>query len=72
MSVSIDAEKRRQTWRENGASSQGVNGLGENGAKWVRVGAVDTGLALDRPKYKEETMGGNINSLIHINTNVLM
>ena len=34
MSVSIDAEKRRQTWRENGASSQGVNGLGENGAKW--------------------------------------
>jgi hypothetical protein len=72
MSVSIDAEKRRQTWRENGASSQGVNGLGENGAKWVRVGAVDTGLAFDRPKYKEETMGGNVNSLIHINTNVLM
>jgi len=48
MSVSIDAEKRRQTWRESGASSQGVNGLGENGAKWVRVGAVDTGLAFDR------------------------
>ena len=47
MSVSIDAEKRRQTWRESGVSSQGVNGLGENGAKWVRVGAVDTGLALD-------------------------
>ena len=34
MSVSIDAEKRRQTWRESGVSSQGVNGLGENGAKW--------------------------------------
>ena len=46
MSVSIDAEKRRQTWRESGASSQGVSGLGENGAKWVRVGAVE-GLAFD-------------------------
>ena len=51
MSVSIDAEKRRQTWRENGASSQGVNRLGENGAKWVRVGAVDTGLAFDNYYY---------------------
>ena len=51
MSVSIDAEKRRQTWRESGVSSQGVNGLGENGAKWVRVGAVDTGLAFDNYYY---------------------
>jgi len=36
MKVSIDPEKRRQSWRENGASSQDVNGLGENGAKWVK------------------------------------
>ena len=54
MSVSIDAEKRRQTWRENGASSQGVNGLGENGAKWSAWEAVDTGLAFDNSFTRNE------------------
>ena len=29
-------------------SSQSVNGLGKNGAKWVHMGAVGTGLAGDR------------------------
>ena len=53
--MSIDAEKWHQTWRENGMSSQAGpkslrEGLGENGAKWVRVGAVDTGLAFDRAR----------------------
>ena len=45
MSVSIDAEKRCQTWRESGVSSQGVMGwakMARNGSAW---GAVDTGLA---------------------------
>ena len=26
-------------------------GVGENGAKWVRVGALDTGLAFDKKTY---------------------
>ena len=46
MKVSIDAEKRRQSWRENGASSQNVNGLGENGAKWVTKMKTPTDLVI--------------------------
>ena len=47
MSVSIDAEKWLQTWRESGVSSQGVNLCARGWAKTARNGAVDTGLAFD-------------------------
>ena len=47
MSVSIDAEKRRQTWRESGVSSKGRNLCARVWAKTARNGAVDTGLAFD-------------------------
>ena len=47
MSVSITARNLARKWRVQSGPKSLREGVGENGAKWVRVGAVDTGLAFD-------------------------
>ena len=48
MSVGITARNLARKWRVQSGPKSLREGMGENGAKWVRVGAVDTGLAFDR------------------------